>query len=228
MIRVSNLTMRYGRTEALAGVSFSVGQREVVGLLGPNGAGKTTAMRILTCFLAPTAGTATLAGASIASDTVAVRRNIGYLPESVPLYPDMRVCEYLAYRAVLREIPRRERAGAVDRAIERCGVADRRRQIIGTLSRGYRQRVGLADALLAEPPILILDEPTAGLDPGQVREVRQLIRELGREHTVLLSSHVLPEVEAVASKVIILAGGRVVARTRPPACASAWKGSRAC
>jgi ABC-2 type transport system ATP-binding protein len=220
VIRVSHLTKTYGRAAAggrpaLDDVSFEVGKGEVVGLLGPNGAGKTTVMRILACFLAPTRGSAELAGHSIACDTRPVRRAVGYLPEAVPLYPEMRVLEYLGYRAALKGIPRAERSRAIDQAIEPCGLGDRRRQIIGTLSRGYRQRVGLADALLAQPPILILDEPTVGLDPNQIREVRELVRGLGRERTVLLSTHVLPEVEAVASRVIILHGGRVVAAHTP-------------
>jgi ABC-2 type transport system ATP-binding protein len=216
VIRVSQLSKRFGGTDARQGpaaalidVSFDVARGEIVGLLGPNGAGKTTTMRILTCFLAPTGGTAVLNGHSIAEDGLAVRRSIGYLPEAVPLYPEMRVFEYLAYRASLRGLPRSRRKAAVDTAIDRCALGDRRRQIIGTLSRGYRQRVGLADAVLAQPPILILDEPTVGLDPNQIREVRELVRELGREQTILLSTHILSEVEAVASRVIILHQGRV-------------------
>ena len=216
MIRVDGLAKTYGRPgdgrpPALDGVSFEVGPGEIVGLLGPNGAGKSTMMRILTCFLAPTRGSATLAGASIADDPRGVRRAVGYLPEAVPLPPEMRVVEYLDFRAALKGIARRARPTAVARAIDEVGLGERRAQIVGTLSRGYRQRVGLADALLGRPPILILDEPTVGLDPNQIRETRALIRELGRERTILLSTHVLPEVEAVATRVIILNGGRVVA-----------------
>ena len=216
MIRVDGLAKTYGRpgdgrAPALDGVSFEVGRGEIVGLLGPNGAGKSTMMRILTCFLAPTRGSATLAGASIADDPRGVRRAVGYLPEAVPLPPEMRVVEYLDFRAALKGLARRARPTAVSRAIDEVGLGERRGQIIGTLSRGYRQRVGLADALLAGPPILILDEPTVGLDPNQIRETRALIRELGRERTILLSTHVLPEVEAIATRVIILNGGRVVA-----------------
>jgi len=216
VIRVDGLSKTYGRpgdgrAPALEGVSFEVGHGEIVGLLGPNGAGKSTMMRILTCFLAPTRGSATLAGASIANDPRAVRRAIGYLPEAVPLPPDMRVVEYLDFRAALKGIARRARPTVVSRAIDEVGLGERRAQIVGTLSRGYRQRVGLADALLARPPILILDEPTVGLDPNQIRETRALIRELGRERTILLSTHVLSEVEAVATRVIILNNGRVVA-----------------
>ena len=216
MIRVDGLAKTYGRPgdgrpPALDRVSFQVGRGEIVGLLGPNGAGKSTMMRILTCFLAPTRGSATLAGASIADDPRGVRRAVGYLPEAVPLPPEMRVREYLDFRAALKGIARRARPTAVARAIEEVGLGERRAQIVGTLSRGYRQRVGLADALLGSPPILILDEPTVGLDPNQIRETRALIRQLGRERTILLSTHVLPEVEAVATRVIILNSGRVVA-----------------
>jgi ABC-2 type transport system ATP-binding protein len=216
VIRVDGLAKTYGRpgdgrAPALDGVSFEVGRGEIVGLLGPNGAGKSTMMRILTCFLAPTRGSAMLAGASIADDPRGVRRAVGYLPEAVPLPPEMRVVEYLDFRAALKGLARRARAAVVSRAIEEVGLGERRGQIIGTLSRGYRQRVGLADALLASPPILILDEPTVGLDPNQIRETRALIRELGRERTILLSTHVLPEVEAIATRVIILNSGRVVA-----------------
>jgi ABC-2 type transport system ATP-binding protein len=216
VIRVDGLAKTYGRPgdgrpPALDGVSFEVGRGEIVGLLGPNGAGKSTMMRILTCFLAPTRGSATLAGASIADDPRGVRRAVGYLPEAVPLPPEMRVREYLDFRAALKGIARRGRPTAVSQAIEEVGLSERRAQIVGTLSRGYRQRVGLADALLGRPPILILDEPTVGLDPNQIRETRALIRQLGRERTILLSTHVLPEVEAVATRVIILNSGRVVA-----------------
>ncbi len=216
MIRVEGLSKTYGRTgdgraPALDGVSFEIGRAEVAGLLGPNGAGKSTMMRILTCFLAPTRGHATLAGRSIADDPRGVRRAVGYLPEAVPLPPEMRVDEYLSFRAALKGVARAGRRAAIDGVVGRVAVGDRRRQIIGTLSRGYRQRVGLADALLGDPPILILDEPTAGLDPNQIRETRALIRELGRERTVLLSTHVLSEVEAVATRILILSRGRLVA-----------------
>ncbi|HVY37851.1 MAG TPA: ABC transporter ATP-binding protein [Polyangia bacterium] len=216
MIRVEGLTKTYGRAAgaqppALDGVSFEVGRAEIAGLLGPNGAGKSTMMRILTCFLAPTRGRATLAGRSISDEPREVRRSVGYLPEAVPLPPEMRVDEYLAFRAALKGIPRGARRAELDGAVGRVALGDRRRQIIGTLSRGYRQRVGLADALLGSPPILILDEPTAGLDPNQIRETRALIRELGRERTILLSTHVLSEIEAVATRILILRRGRLVA-----------------
>jgi ABC-2 type transport system ATP-binding protein len=208
---------REGAGPALDDVSFEVARGEIVGLLGPNGAGKTTLMRVLSCFLAPTRGTAVLDGCSIADDTRAVRRALGYLPEAVPLPPEMRVHEYLGFRAALKAIPRRKRRAAVDDAVGAAGLGDRRAQIIGTLSRGYRQRVGLADALLAQPPILILDEPTVGLDPNQIRDTHALIRGLSRERAVLLSTHILSDVEALASRVIILHHGRVRADGTPAA-----------
>jgi len=215
MISVRGVTKDYGGARsgppALDDVSFEVGRAEIVGLLGPNGAGKTTLMRILSCFLAPTRGTAVLNGCSISEDTRAVRRALGYLPEAVPLPPEMRVNEYLDFRAALKAVARGKRRAAVDEAVTVAGLADRRAQIIGTLSRGYRQRVGLADALLARPPILILDEPTVGLDPNQIRDTRTLIRDLGRERTVLLSTHILSEVEALAGRIVILDRGRVKA-----------------
>ena len=231
MIRVDALAKTYGRpgdgrAPALDGVSFEVGRGEIVGLLGPNGAGKSTMMRILTCFLAPTRGSATLAGASIADDPRGVRRAVGYLPEAVPLPPEMRVVEYLDFRAALKGIGRRARAAAIARVVDEVGLGERRAQIVGTLSRGYRQRVGLADALLGGPPILILDEPTVGLDPNQIRETRALIGELGRERTILLSTHVLPEVEAIATRVIILNGGRVVAAQTQDQLRSRLAGAR--
>jgi ABC-2 type transport system ATP-binding protein len=225
LISVRGVTKRYGSGAprggdggpALDDVSFEVERAEIVGLLGPNGAGKTTLMRILSCFLAPTRGTALLAGCSISEDTRAVRRALGYLPEAVPLPLEMRVTEYLGYRAALKAIARGQRRAAVDDAIGIAGLGERRAQIIGTLSRGYRQRVGLADALLARPPILILDEPTVGLDPNQIRDTHALIRELGRERAVLLSTHILSDVEALAGRVVILDRGRVKAAGTPAA-----------
>jgi len=231
VIRVEGLTKTYGRVgdgrpAALDGVSFEIGRGEVAGLLGPNGAGKSTMMRILTCFLAPTRGAAILAGRSIADDPRGVRGAVGYLPEAVPLPPEMRVDEYLGFRAALKGVSRPGRRAAIDGVVGRVGVGDRRRQIIGTLSRGYRQRVGLADALLGDPPILILDEPTAGLDPNQIRETRSLIRELGRDRTVLLSTHVLSEVEAVATRILILSRGRLVAAETAAALQAHLAGAR--
>jgi len=224
LISVRGVTKDYGGARprdggrlALDDVSFEVGAAEIVGLLGPNGAGKTTLMRILSCFLTPTRGTALLNGCSIADDSRGVRRALGYLPEAVPLPPEMRVGEYLTYRAALKAIARDKRRAAVDDAVAIAGLADRRKQIIGTLSRGYRQRVGLADALLARPPILILDEPTVGLDPNQIRETHVLIRELARERAVLLSTHILSDVEALAGRVVILDHGKVKAADTPAA-----------
>ena len=211
MIHVENLVKRYGPQEALAGVSFDVARGEILGFLGPNGAGKTTTMRILTCFLPATAGVAQVAGFDVFSQSVEVRRNIGYLPESVPLYPEMRVQEYLDFRARLKRAAR----GRVETVIGQCALGEVARKTIGALSKGFRQRVGLADALVANPPILILDEPTVGLDPNQIREVRQLIRELGKEHTILLSTHILPEVEMVCGRVVIIDRGRVLAQGTP-------------
>ncbi len=210
MIQVEQLTKRYGSTVAVDGISFEVEQGEVVGFLGPNGAGKTTTMRILTCFLPATAGRVAIAGREVFGESLEVRRNIGYLPEGVPLYPEMRVREYLAYRARIKEVPQRERRMRVEYVMDRCGVADAERKLIGSLSKGYRQRVGLADALVSDPPVLILDEPTIGLDPNQIRLVRDLIRDLGRKHTVLLSTHILPEVEMVCGRVIIIQNGKLV------------------
>ncbi|MCA9672771.1 MAG: ATP-binding cassette domain-containing protein [Myxococcales bacterium] len=213
-IVATDLTRRYGPTLALDGVSFEVARGEVVGLLGPNGAGKTTCMRMLTGFLPPTRGRAQLGdGEDLvdASSGKAARRLLGYLPENAPLYGEMRVQRYLAFRARLRGIAWRERGKAIDRVLEACRLGDVRSSIIGRLSKGYRQRVGLADALLAEPPVLVLDEPGAGLDPNQMRELRQLIADIGRERTVLLSSHLLSEVQAVCQRVLIVMKGKLVA-----------------
>lgn len=209
MIEVEQLSKRYGTVRAVEGVSFSIGKGEIVGLLGPNGAGKSTTMRILTTFLLPTSGRARLAGHDVLDQPLEVRRKIGYLPESVPLYPEMRVREFLRFRAALKDVPRSMRRSAVDDAIEMTGLAEVAQRVVGNLSKGFRQRVGLADALLSDPDILILDEPTSGLDPIQIGEVRDLIRELGKRHTILLSTHILPEVEMVCGRVIIIASGRI-------------------
>ena len=209
MIQVEGLGKRYGPTRAVEGLSFGVGRGEVVGLLGPNGAGKTSTMRMLTTYIAPSAGHARLAGKDVVEEPGWVRSQVGYLPENVPLYPEMRVREYLSYRSRLKDVPAHARRAAVDGSIRRCGLMEVEDRLLGQLSRGFRQRVGLADALVHDPPILILDEPTAGLDPIQVREVRTLIRDLGRQHTVLVSTHILPEVEAVCTRVIVLANGRL-------------------
>lgn len=210
MVQVENLAKRYGSTVALDGISFEVAKGEIVGLLGPNGAGKTTAMRILTGFIPPTAGSASVAGHDVFRESLAVRRQIGYMPEGVPLYPDMRVLEYLNFRARIKEVPARERRKRVEYVADRCGVREVRRKLIGSLSKGYRQRVGLAEALINDPPVLIMDEPTLGLDPNQVRQVRDLIRGLGEERTVILSTHILPEVATVCKRVLIIHNGRLV------------------
>jgi ABC-2 type transport system ATP-binding protein len=188
-------------------VSFEVARGEIVGFLGPNGAGKTTTMRILTTYLPATSGVARVAGHDVMTESMAVRRKIGYLPESVPLYGEMRVEEYLDYRAKLKEVARRDRPRRLEYCLDRCRIREVRRRLLGTLSKGYRQRVGLADAMLNDPPILILDEPTAGLDPLQIRETLALIQELGEKHTILLSTHILSEVEAVCERVIMINGG---------------------
>ncbi|WP_250846638.1 ABC transporter ATP-binding protein [Aquisphaera insulae] len=203
------MTKTYGTVRAIDRITFAVGRGEVVGLLGPNGAGKTTTMRILTTYLAPTSGRATIAGRDVLDEPLEVRKAVGYLPESVPLYGEMRVREYLGYRARLKDVPRGRRRIAISESITRCRLGDVEDRIIGHLSRGYRQRVGLAESLLHNPDVLILDEPTSGLDPIQIREVRSLIRELGDRHTVLLSTHIMSEVEAVCSRAIIIAGGRI-------------------
>jgi ABC-2 type transport system ATP-binding protein len=215
LIKVENLTKHYGAIEALNNVSFEVAQREVIGFLGPNGAGKSTTLRIVAGYLAATSGRVTVGGHDVFAKPEAVKELIGYLPENVPLYPEMRVEEYLAYRASLKRVSRAKRVKAVDGALERCKIGDVRHRIIGQLSKGYRQRVGLADALVGDPELLVLDEPTIGLDPNQIRQVRDLVRELGRERTVILSSHILPEVEAVCSRVLIIHKGRLKGQGKP-------------
>jgi ABC-2 type transport system ATP-binding protein len=214
MIHVSNLTKYYGDYPAVQEVSFDVARGQVVGFLGPNGAGKSTTMRILAGYLTATSGRATIAGIDVFWDPVGVRSKIGYMPEASPLYPEMRVTEYLTYRGGIKGLHGRPCKRAVERVVERCWLKEVRRQLIGTLSKGYRQRVGLADALLHDPPVLILDEPTAGLDPSQIRETRQLIRNLGQQHTVLLSTHILSEVEMTCEQAIIINRGRVAAAGR--------------
>ncbi|MDJ0765499.1 MAG: ATP-binding cassette domain-containing protein [Myxococcota bacterium] len=215
MITVANLTKTYAGVTAVNDISFEVAKNEILGFLGPNGAGKTTTLRILTGYLAATSGQVAVDGHDVFEKPDAVKRIIGYLPENVPLYPEMRVEEYLFYRAALKRVPRKTRRKSVDSAVERCRVGDVRQRIIGQLSKGYRQRVGLADALVGDPKILILDEPTIGLDPNQIRQVRDLIRDLGRERTVILSSHILPEVEAVCSRIQIIHRGRLAGQGKP-------------
>ncbi len=209
VIHVSKLTKYYGDYAAVRDVSFEVARGQIVGFLGPNGAGKTTTMRILAGYLTATSGRATIAGLDVFWKPVEARRRIGYLPESCPLYPEMRVTEYLRFRAGIKALHGRHASHRIEHVLKRCWVDDVRRQLVGTLSKGYRQRVGLADALLAEPPVLILDEPTVGLDPSQIRETRVLIRELGEKHTILLSTHILSEVEMTCDHVIIINDGRV-------------------
>jgi gliding motility-associated transport system ATP-binding protein len=211
MIHVQNLTKYYGDYPAVRDVSFTVPKGQIVGFLGPNGAGKSTTMRILAGYLAATSGSATIDDIDVFWDPVAARRRLGYMPENCPLYPEMRVREYLLFRAGLKGLFGARRRSRLDYVLKRCWLTDVDRQLIGTLSKGYRQRVGLADALLADPAVLILDEPTAGLDPAQIRETRNLIRELGREHTLILSTHILPEVEMTCHRVIIIHQGRVAA-----------------
>jgi ABC-2 type transport system ATP-binding protein len=208
-IRVQNLTKNYGPVLAVDDVSFEVKPGELVGFLGPNGAGKSTCMRILTTWLPASSGYAWLAGYDVMYQSMEVRRRVGYLPESVPLYPEMRVREYLAYRAKLKGVDRQARTARIDYCVEKCRIKEVRNRLLGTLSKGYRQRVGLADAMLADPPILILDEPTSGLDPLQIQETLNTIRELGGAHTVLLSTHILSEVEKVCERVVIINKGRI-------------------
>jgi ABC-2 type transport system ATP-binding protein len=215
VIEARGISKRYGDLLAVDDVSFGVGRGEVVGFLGPNGAGKTTIMRILTGFLPASDGTALIAGHDIFEDGVAARRSVGYMPETPPLYPEMDVTGYLRYVARLKDVPRARVRDAVDRAVERCGLREVHRRVIGTLSKGYRQRVGLAQAIVHDPPVLILDEPTVGLDPIQIREIRGLIGELAsgleeERQTVVLSTHILAEVEAICRRVILVHGGRKV------------------
>jgi ABC-2 type transport system ATP-binding protein len=209
MIQVENLTKYFGPVMAVDGINFEVGRGEIVGFLGPNGAGKTTTMRILTTFLPATSGVARVAGHDVMNESLEVRKNIGYLPESVPLYPEMRIEEYLTYRAKLKGVDRRERQKRIDDCLQRCRIKEVRRRLLGTLSKGYRQRVGLADALIHDPQILILDEPTSGLDPVQIEETLNAIRALRERHTILLSTHILPEVEEICDRVIIIRSGRI-------------------
>ncbi len=211
MIQAENLTKDYGTVVAVKQLTFHVGKGEVVGFLGPNGAGKSTTLRMLAGFLGPTQGRVSIAGHDIQAESNQARAQIGYMPESAPLYSEMRVREYLSFRAHLKRVPRKDRKAAVERAMELAVVTEMRETLIAHLSKGYRQRVGLADALVANPPLLILDEPTAGLDPNQIREVRNLIRGLGAEHTILLSTHILPEVESTCDRALVIDRGRLVA-----------------
>lgn len=212
MIEVKGLTKRYGPIEALNDISFGVEKGEIVGFLGPNGAGKTTMMRILTGFVPATRGTAVVAGFDVHEKPLEVKRLVGYLPENVPLYPEMLVRSYLRYVAEIKGLSRSSAKSEMGRVMERCGVASIADRTIRHISKGYRQRVGLAQALIGNPPVLILDEPTVGLDPKQIISIRQTIKELADEHTVLLSTHILPEVAMICGRVIILNQGRIVAQ----------------
>ncbi|MFA0757697.1 MAG: hypothetical protein PVTTEEND_000828 [Candidatus Fervidibacter sp.] len=215
MVEVVGLTKFYGEVKALEEVTFDVRRGEILGFLGPNGAGKTTTMRILTGFLSPTLGTAKVAGYDVVENSLEVRRLTGYLPETVPLYNEMRVRDYLGYMARIRGVPRRRIRERVDDVVGRCGLTEVADRLIGHLSKGYRQRVGIAQALVHDPQVLILDEPTIGLDPVQVREVRQLIKSMAGERTIILSTHILPEVSMTCERVLIIHKGRIVAEDTP-------------
>ena len=215
MIKVENLTKRYAGHTAVNDLSFEVGKGEIMGFLGPNGAGKSTTMRILSSFMPPTSGRVSVAGFDIFEQSLQARAHLGYMPENVPLYTDMRVTEYLNYRAALKGVPHRRVAERVGDVKELCGLKEVEKKLIGALSKGFRQRVGLADALVHEPDLLILDEPTSGLDPNQIRQVRDLIKNLGKQHTILLSTHILPEVEMTCSRVIIINKGKIEACDTP-------------
>jgi ABC-2 type transport system ATP-binding protein len=205
----------YGDFPAVNDLSFRVRPGEILGFLGPNGAGKTTTMRILAGYMPPTSGTVRVGGDDVMENPVTVKRRIGYLPEQVPLYPELTVSEYLAFIARIRGIPAAERGRALERISERCGLQDVRRKLVGRLSKGFRQRVGIAQALIHSPDVIILDEPTIGLDPAQIREVRELIRSLGEDHTIILSTHILPEVSQICHRVLIISQGRIIAEDTP-------------
>jgi ABC-2 type transport system ATP-binding protein len=215
MIEVENLTKRYAGVAAVDNISFKVGKGEIVGFLGPNGAGKSTTMRMLSSFMPATSGRASIAGYDVFQDSIEARAHLGYMPENVPLYTDMRVTEYLNYRGALKGIRGHRLKDRVADVKELCSLRDVENRIIGTLSKGYRQRVGLAEAMVHDPDLLILDEPTIGLDPNQIRQVRELIKSLGKHHTILLSTHILPEVEMTCSRVIIINKGKIEASDTP-------------
>jgi ABC-2 type transport system ATP-binding protein len=215
MIEVADLRKSYGRFDAVSGVSFSVGKGEILGFLGPNGAGKTTTMRILTGYMPATSGRASVAGFDVFKSPLDAKRNVGYLPEVPPVYPDLDVTSYLDFCARIKGVKSADRKARIDRAIEKARLGDVRNKLIGRLSKGYRQRVGIAQAILADPPVLILDEPTAGLDPQQIIETRELIKSLGGDHTIILSTHILPEVSMTCGRVVIISKGRVVAEDTP-------------
>ncbi|HVP58809.1 MAG TPA: ATP-binding cassette domain-containing protein [bacterium] len=215
MISVKNLTKTFGRTVAVDNISFEVTKGEVVGFLGPNAAGKTTTMRMLTCYIAPDSGTANVAGFDVGEASLEVRKRVGYLPESAPLYLDMDLVAYLEFIAEVRGIPSADRPRRVRRMVEVCGLESMLGRTVGTLSKGYRQRVGLAQTLIHDPEILVLDEPTTGLDPSQIIEIRELVKEIGKERTVILSTHILPEVEVTCTRVLIINEGKIVASGTP-------------
>jgi ABC-2 type transport system ATP-binding protein len=226
MIEVEGLTKDYGATRAVDQVTFNVRKGEVLGFLGPNGAGKSTTMKMLTCYLAPTAGRARVAGFDVFDGSLEVRRRIGYLPEDTPIYRDMTVLEYLQFAADVRQMDPTKIPGRIKEIGGRCGLGDVAGKLVGELSKGYRQRVGLAQAMLHDPDILILDEPTSGLDPNQIVEIRSLIKEIGREKTVILSTHILPEVQATCSRIVIISGGKLVADGTPQDLRARERGSR--
>ena len=226
MIQVENLTKVYGDTRAVDDVTFNVRKGEVLGFLGPNGAGKSTTMKILTCFLAPTGGRAKVAGFDVFDNSLEVRQHIGYLPEDTPLYKDMTVLEYLQFAAAMRGMASDRSQKRIKEIGGRCGLHEVAGKLIGELSRGYRQRAGLAQAMLDDPDILILDEPTSGLDPNQIVEIRKLIKEVGKEKTVILSTHILPEVQATCSRILIISSGKLVADGTPDDLRAREKGSR--
>ena len=224
MIEVRQLTKSYGPTIAVNNVSFDARAGEVLGFLGPNGAGKTTTMRILTCYLAADAGSATVAGYDVFEESVDVRKSIGYLPESAPLYTDMGVIEYLNFMTQVRSLPKSQRKERIRTVVELCGLEDVIQKDIGELSKGYRQRVGLAQSLIHDPPIMILDEPTSGLDPSQIIEIRNLIKDIGQEKLVLFSTHILPEVSATCTRILIINDGKIVANGTPAELAGQARG----
>src|SRR3954454_9210508 len=226
MIQVQNLTKDYGPTRAVDQVTFKVRKGEVLGFLGPNGAGKSTTMKMLTCYLAPTAGRARVSGHDVFDESLEVRLRIGYLPEDTPIYRDMTVLEYLEFAADVRQMDRAKIPGRIHEIGGRCGLSEVAGKLVGELSKGYRQRLGLAQAMLHDPDILILDEPTSGLDPNQIVEIRSLIKEVGQEKTVILSTHILPEVQATCSRILIISGGRLVADGTPDELRARERGGR--
>ena len=226
MIQVENLTKVYGATRAVDDVTFNVRKGEVLGFLGPNGAGKSTTMKVLTCYLAPTGGRAKVAGFDVFDNSLEVRKHLGYLPEDTPLYKDMTVLEYLQFAAAMRGMASDRSAKRIKEIGGRCGLHEVAGKLVGELSRGYRQRAGLAQAMLDDPDILILDEPTSGLDPNQIVEIRQLIKEVGKEKTVILSTHILPEVQATCSRILIISSGKLVADGSPDELRAREKASR--